>query len=326
MVALQRHILVTSDFRLLVTEQQLLDACRILDGASAAISACGGSNPSSSNARSSSSTASLGVIQHMVACQVQHYQAWYDSEAARLQQAAHEQLQQVEEEQEDDSSSSDEEDQEAEEVAQTAAMQLFPQEITGTLLAEPSAAAAAAAVGSLDACERQQQRLQDQQLRQALYDISNTSALQLPGAAKPLLSAGHRTSAGQAPTQQPQQQSLLPGRPCNTRQQDKQHPPNAGPVQAPQARAASSKQVLLQLASREQAVGSKRRRDACDAAAAAAEPLSGTGAAAGTQVQSMRAQQGSSVASGFGAGGKRMLLKVMRTAQSAAAQYFGCRQ
>jgi hypothetical protein len=292
MVGLQRHILATSDFRLVVTEQQLLEAYRILDAAGAAAS----SNPSSSS--------SLAAIQRLVDGQVQQYQQWYDSEAERLHQLAQQQDMKHE----------------TELVPRevTPAM-LFPgEQITGMLVAEQPAAPA---LDSLHAYGQQQQQ-KPVQKRQALHDISNTSGMQLPAAAKPFHPAGQYSSAAKAPTQQQEQQQVpLPVRP-RTRHQHKQHNQQGAGASHAASRAASSKQVLLQLASREQAVGSKRRRDtsASKAAAATAEQLPSTRAAAAAT----GGPQGG-VAGGFGAGGKRMLLSVMRTAQS-AAQFFGCRQ
>lgn len=291
MVGLQRHILATSDFRLVVTEQQLLEAYRILDAATG--SAAASSNPSSS---------SLAAIQRMVDCQVQQYQQWYDSEVERLHQLAQQQDM--------------EHETELMPREVTPAM-LFPgEQITGMLVAEQPPAPAQ---DSLHACRQQQKGVQK---RQALHDISNTSSMQLPTAAKPFHTAGQYSSAAKAPIKQQEQQEVpLPGRP-RTRQQHKQHnQQGAGPSHAA-SRAASSKQVLLQLASREQAVGSKRRRDtaASEAAAATAEQRPSTRAAAAAT-----GGPRDGVAGGFGAGGKRMLFSVMRTAQS-AAQLFGCRQ
>jgi hypothetical protein len=89
---------------------------------------------------------------------------------------------------------------------------------------------------------------------------------------------------------------------------------NVGPAAAGQdSDSKRAKDQLLQLASREQALGKRRNSSGSAAALAAAS------AAAGGVLEQQQARVG-----GFGAGGKRVLLKVIKTARS-AAQYLGCR-
>lgn len=289
MVALQAHILAASGFRLLVTDEQLLDAHSILDAATGD---------------------GLAAIQRLVGCQAQHLQEWQDGAMQQLQQQQAQQRVQPG----------------AEAQALPPAVQVLAGDVAaapGAQVAEHSAPPAATLTRARDGAGRvhADQQQEEVQQRAALRDITslnNTAALQpLDDAAKPhgALSAGFASKV-EAPPQQQQRH-----RPT-TQQQDKQRPlqqrSSTQHVAQPAASSRQAKTQLLQLASREQAVGSKRRRDVSDSAAAQA---AAAGVSAGAQLQ---AQQQRGMAGGFSAGG-RMLLRMMRTATS-AVQSLGSRQ
>lgn len=311
MVKLQRHILLASEWSLLVTEQQLQFACSILEAAG-------------------SSSCSIDSIQAEVDRFAQNGQERSSGADAGHLQAKQQQQQQ-------------------QQVAKR--FQLFPGEvITGMLVADTGGTNAAAAEGAAEdaaMAEEQvlddlvvvqlprQQQQQQEKVRKPLQAISCASTLQSvdpfspssrvlqshPNQQQSYAQKQEQQQKPQTRLHRPAQHNQAPGAE-NAQPSSDQVAAAAGATAARQVPAADSRRAkdqLLQLASREQAVGSKRRRTSVAAAAAV-----GAGPVAGAQehVQEQLQQQGGLGA--FGVGGKRMLLKVMRTARS-AAHFLGCR-
>jgi hypothetical protein len=298
MIKLQHHILATSEWRLFVSEQQLQHACKMIEIASG-----------------NSSSGSLDTVQDLVQRKARQYQVWRDETMAALH------LQQ-----------------------QQSAVQLFPGEVVMGMLTEVTGPADVAAEEGGQALHDTQaaaphEALQPkQQQRCPLQDISNVCYLQ-PSNHSSDSAAAKAPFNGLGGLLEPQQQQQQ--QQPRTRQQQKlfqQRKDSGGehprPVTATRNAAAASagpqgsrqaKSQLLQLASREQAVGSKRRRSMSTAAAVPPrQPLAAAAAgttAAGEKKGMQQQQQGGLGV--LGAGGKHILLKVMRTARS-AAHYLGC--
>jgi hypothetical protein len=298
MIKLQHHILLTSDWRLFVSEQQLQHACSMLEIAGS----------------SSSSGGSLDAVQDLVQRKAQQYQEWRDETTAAIQS----------------------------QKQQQPAMQLFPGEVVMGMLTAVTGPAEAAAEEDgqalYDAAAAHEAYQPKQQQRWPLQEISNVCDLQ-PSSQPQDSGAAEAPFKGLGDMLEPQQQQQQQPR---TRQQHKlfqqrkdSEGENPRPVIASKTATAAAagpsgsrqaKSQLLQLASREQAVGSKRRHSMPTAAAVpprqapAAAAAAGT-AAAGEQGGMQEQQQGGMGV--LGAGGKRILLRVMRTARS-AAHYLGC--
>jgi len=301
MIETQRRILLASGFRLLVTEEQLQYACSSLTAAAP-------------HGSSSSIAAMLGAVRS----QVQEYTEAINlcAEELEMSQDAAESSQAYETEQQQASP-------DLLQPRQTGLIQLFPGEvITGMLTVQAGHDAGAEAMdaacsegpqaGQHTHIQQQQKQTGTRSGRVVLRDISNRSSQQDQDAtayAKP--AAGELTTckpvgAAAGSSRQDQEQKQ-----CYT-QSEAAAAANGGinPAGAVFRSASSAKAQLLQMTSREEAVGCKRRRSAVAVAAGATED----------QVQG---QQGAFA--GFARSGTRILSKVMRTAMS-AAQYLSCTQ
>lgn len=156
---------------------------------------------------------------------------------------------------------------------------------------------------------------QQLQQRKPLQVISNAPAAQPPAAAASVshIGAGSRAQQLWEPQASQQQKPKTRLQRRLGQPQTGTGPENVGPGAAGQdSDSKRAKDQLLQLASIEDALG-KRRHSSNTAALPAA------GAAAGGVLEQQQTRVGD-----FGAGGKRVLLKVIKTARS-AAHYLGCR-
>lgn len=306
MIETQRQILLASGFRLLVTEEQLQCACSTLTAA-----------PHSSSSSSSSITAILGAVRGKMQEYAEAIDLW--AEELEMSQDAAGPSQDYEQQQQASP--------ELVQQRQTGLIQLFPGEvITGmlTVQADHHVGAEAMDAACSEGPQAGQHPLQQQKQKQlcsrggrvVLGDISNRPSQQDQDATaytKP--AAGELTTlckpvgAAAGSSRQDQEQKQ-----CYTQSlSEAAAAANAGVIPAGAAfrSASSAKAQLLQMASREEAVGCKRRRSAVAATA---------GGAAEDQAQG---QQGAFA--GFARSGTRILSKVMRTAMS-AAQYLSCTQ
>lgn len=317
MIALQRRILVESDFRLLVSEQQLQYACSVL---------------ASSGSGAASSTSALAALQQKVNDQVQKYQVWHEANRATMAQGgdgpARKRQKSTEQQQQQDVTMA---------AAPHQAVKLptvFPGEvITGMLTVQTGAAAAAATTG----------RTHQQQQQRALHDVTNahTTSPQQQQQRKRKQMDSKQNSQQPGPLLQ-HLSSAKPGA-DNLKQQ-------LGGQQADSRRA---KDQLLQLASREasrQVGGKPWQRQRAGAAAAATvatgapanssasgpmaagaagqvqqQGLFGGGGASQSQAQQQAAGGVSGLLSGLGVGSRRIARTVMSSLWPAAAGYLGCR-
>lgn len=274
MIALQRHILASSCFRLMVTEQQLQYACSTLQEAS-------------------TDSCSIQSIQSKVDLVVVEYEEW---RLAALDTLRGQQQQQPKVEQK----------QPPKQQQQREALQdVTNVNSAGNRQALLAAVAAAYAHAELPVGP-------DPQL---------AGASSLPPTCAPLSNAPKAQPQKQQQQQGPQtrQQYRMGGsrQSARTNSSSENTAPSGSAVDCgvigdQSARpAASKKDQLLHLTTRERAVGNKRKRSAA-----------GTAAAAGPARQPQ--QQGQGHEAGFGAGGKRLLRQAVRAAQS-AVQYLGCR-
>jgi hypothetical protein len=273
MIALQRHILASSCFRLMVTEQQLQYACSTLQEAS-------------------TDSCSIQSIQSKVDLVVVEYEEW---RLAALDTLRGQQQQQPKVEQK----------QPPKQQQQREALQdVTNVNSAGNRQALLAAVAAAYAHAELPVGP-------DPQL---------AGASSLPPTCAPLSNAPKaQPQKQQQQGPQTRQQYRMGGsrQSARTNSSSENTAPSGSAVDCgvigdQSARpAASKKDQLLHLTTRERAVGNKRKRSAA-----------GTAAAAGPARQPQ--QQGQGHEAGFGAGGKRLLRQAVRAAQS-AVQYLGCR-